>query len=70
MGQSLGRLVSPVSNLSLFFPLPPSPFQAEFPSGKRRLTKSIYLPWLLRSMREETQGRAPFDIQMDASGLT
>ena len=37
MGQSLERLVSPMSNLSfslsLFLPLPPSPFQAEFPSG-------------------------------------
>ena len=47
MDQSLERLVSPMSNLSfslsLFLPLPPSPFQAEFPSGARRLTKYTYL---------------------------
>ena len=39
-------------SLSLFLPLPPSPFQAEFPSGAGRLATSTYLPWLLRSVRE------------------
>ena len=39
----------PVSNLSLSLPLPPSPFQAEFPSRAWRLSESTYLPWLLRS---------------------
>ena len=55
--------------LSLFLPLPSSPFQAEVPSGAWRLTKSTYLPWLLRPMREEAQGGAPSAIQMGASGL-
>ena len=54
--------------ISLFVPLPPSPFQAEFPSGAGRLTMYTYLPWLLRSVREEAQGGAPSDIQMGASG--
>ena len=56
-------------SLSLFLPLPPSPFQAEFPSGAWRLTKSTYLPWLLRPMREEAQGGAPSAIQVGAGGL-
>ena len=74
MGQSLERLVSPMSNLSfslsLFLPLPPSPFQAEFPSGAWRLTMSTYLPQLLRSTREGAQGGALPTIQEDAGGLT
>ena len=61
MGQSLERLVSPVSSLLYF--------QAEFPPGAGRLTMSTYLPRLLRSMREGAQGGAPSDIQEDASGL-
>ena len=44
----LGNLAPPMSTLSLFLPLPPFPFQAEFPSGEQRLTTSTYLPWLLR----------------------
>ena len=54
---------------SLLLPLPPSPFQAEFPSGAWRLTTSAYLPWLLRPMQEGAQGRAPSAIQVGASGL-
>ena len=68
MGQSLERLVSPNVDF-LFLPLPPSPFQAEFPSGPWRLSESTYLPWLLRSMREGAQGGALSAIQMDAGGL-
>ena len=63
MGQSLDRLVCPVLSL------PPSPFQAEFPSGAWRLAMSTYLSQLLRSMREGAQGRAPSTIQTGASGL-
>ena len=59
----------PVSNLSLSLPLPPSPFQAEFPSGVWRLSKSTYLPWLLRPTREGAQGGAPSTIQVGAGGL-
>ena len=55
--------------LSLFLPLPPSLFQAEFPSGVWRLTMSTYLSQLLRSMREGAQGRALSAIQTDAGGL-
>ena len=71
MDQSLERLVSPMSNLflSLFLLLPPSPFQAEFPSGAQRLTKSTYLHWLLRPTREGAQGGAPSAIQAGAGGL-
>ena len=69
MGQSLERLVSPNVDF-LFLPLPPSPFQAEFPSGAWRLSESTYLPRLLRSTREEAQGGAPPAIQEDAGGLT
>ena len=74
MGQSLERLVSPMSNLSfslsLFLPLPPSPFQAEFPSGVGRLAMSTYLSRLPRTMREGAQGGALSTIQTDAGGLT
>ena len=56
--------------LSLFLPLPPSLFQAEFPSGVWRLTMSTYLPWLLKPMQEGAQGGEPSSIQMGASGLT
>ena len=56
--------------LSLFLPLPPSPFQAEFPSGAWRLTTSTYVPWLLRPTREGAQGGAPSAIQADGGGLT
>ena len=56
--------------LSLFLPLPSSPFLAEFPSGAGRLAMSTYLPWLLSPVREGAQGRAPSAIQMSASGLT
>ena len=72
MGQSLERLVSPMSNLflSLFLPLPPSPFQPEFPSGAGRLTTSTYLSWLLRPTREGAQGGAPSAIQVGTGGLT
>ena len=70
MGQSLERLVSPVSNLSLSLPLPPSTFQAEFPSGAWRLSECTYLPRLLRPMREGAQGGAPSAIQAGAGGLT
>ena len=56
--------------LSLFLPLPPSPFQAEFPSGVWRLTISTYLQCLLRPTREVAQGRAPSAIQVGARGLT
>ena len=62
MGQSLERLVSPVSSLLYFI--------AELPSGAWRLTMSTYLPWLLRSTREGVQGRVPAAIQEDAGGLT
>ena len=56
-------------SLSLFLPLPPSPFLAEFPSEAWRLTKSTYLPWLLRPTQKGAQGRAPSAIQVGASGL-
>ena len=62
MGQSLERLVSPISSLLYFL--------AEFPSGEWRLSMSTYLPQLLRSMREGAQGGALSTIQTDASGLT
>ena len=55
--------------LSLFLPLPPFPFQAEFPSGAWRLAKSTYLPWLLRPTREGAQGGASSAIQTGAGGL-
>ena len=45
-------------------------FLAEFPSGAWRLAMSIYLPRLLRSMREGVQGGALSAIQMDPGGLT
>ena len=57
-----------VNSLSLFLPLPPSLFQAEFPSGVWKLTTSTYLPWLLRPTREGAQGRAPSPIQVGAGG--
>ena len=66
----LGNLAPPVSNLSLFLPLPPSSFQAEFPSGVWRLAMSTYLPWLLRPTLEGAQGEAPSAIQVGAGGLT
>ena len=56
-------------SLSLFLPLPPSPFQAEFPFGAGRLAMSTYWPQLLRSTREGAQCRAPPAIQEDAGGL-
>ena len=56
-------------SLSLFLPLPPSPFQAEFPFGAWRLTTSTYLPWLLRPRREGAQGVAPSAIQAGTGGL-
>ena len=59
-----------VNSLSLFLPLPPSPFQAEFPSGAWRLTTSTNFPWLLRPTREGAQGGAPSPIQVGTSGLT
>ena len=62
MGQSLERLVSPVSFLLCFL--------AEFPSGAWRLTMYTYLFQLLRSTRGGAQGGAPPDIQEDAGGLT
>ena len=55
--------------LSLFLPLPSSPFLAEFPSGVGRLAMSTYLPWLLRPVRDGAQGGALSTIQMDAGGL-
>ena len=58
-----------VNSLSLFLPLPPSLFQAEFPSGVWRLTVSTYLPWLLRPTQEGAQGGAPSAIQAGAGGL-
>ena len=69
MGQSLESLVSPELTLSLFLPLPPSPFQAEFTSGAWRLTVSTYLLWLIRRTREGAQGVAPSAIQAGVSGL-
>ena len=56
--------------LSLFLPLPSSPFLAEFPSGAGRLAMSTYLPWLLRPVRDGAQGGAPSAIQTSASGPT
>ena len=78
MGQSLERLDSPVSNLSLslspspslFLPLPPSPFQVKFPFGAWRLVICTYLPWLLRPMQDGAQEGAPSTIQAGAGGLT
>ena len=64
----LGNLAPLMSN-SLCLPPPPSPFQAEFPSGAWRLSESTYLPWLLRPTREGAQGRAPSAIQVGAGGL-
>ena len=58
-----------VNFLSLFLPLPPSPFQAEFPSGPWRLAMSTYLLWLLRPKWEGAQGGAPSTIQAGAYGL-
>ena len=55
--------------LSLFLPLPSSPFLAEFPSGAGRLATSTKLPRLLSPVREEAQGGAPSAIQVGASGL-
>ena len=55
-----------VNSLSLFLPLPPSPFQAE--PLERRLSMSTYLSGLLRPMREG--GGAPSAIQADTCGLT
>ena len=57
-------------SLSLFLPLPPSPFLAEFPSGVGRLAMSTNLPQLLSPMREGAQGGAPSTIQTSANGLT
>ena len=65
----LGNLAAPVSNLSLSLPLPPSPFQAEFPSGAWKLSESTYLLWLLRPTQEGAQGGAPSAIQVGTSGL-
>ena len=67
----LGNLAPSVStsSLSLFLPLPPSPFQAEFPSGAWRLAMSTYMLWLLRPMLEGAQG-IPSAIQVGAGGLT
>ena len=62
MGQSLERLVSPVSSLLYFL--------AEFPSEAGRLAMSTYLPRLLRSTQEGAQGGALPAIQEDACGLT
>ena len=69
MGQSLERLVFPMLNLSLSLSLPPSPFQAEFPSGAWKLSESTYLLWLLRPTQEGAQGGAPSAIQVGTSGL-
>ena len=68
----LGNLAPLVLNLSLslFLSLPPSSFQAEFPSGVWRLAMSTYLPWLLRPTLEGAQGEAPSAIQVGAGGLT
>ena len=55
--------------LSLFFPLCPSPSQAEFPTGAWSLTMYTYFPWLLRPMREGAQGGVPSAIQTGAGGL-
>ena len=60
----------PSLSLSLFLPLLPSPFLAEFPSGAARLTTSTNLPQLLSPMREGAQGGAPSTIQTSANGLT
>ena len=60
----------PSLSLSLFLPLLPSPFLAEFPSGARRLAKSTYLPQLLSFMRERAQGGALSNIQMGTGGPT
>ena len=61
MGQSLERLVSPVSSLLCF--------QAEVPSGVWRLSESTYLLWLLRPTQEGAQGGAPSAIQVGTGGL-
>ena len=61
MDKSLEIMVSPVS---LFLPLPPSPFQAEFPSGAWRLTVYTYLPLLLRPTWEGEQDGAQSAIQV------
>ena len=67
----IGNLTPPCRiPLSPFLPLPPSPFQAEFPSGAWKLSESTYLPWLLRPTWEGAQGRAPSAIQVGSSGLT
>ena len=57
-------------SLSLFLPLPPSPFQAEFPFVVWRLAGSTYLPWLLKHTQEGAKGGTPFAIQTGDSGLT
>ena len=55
--------------LSLVLPLPPSPFQSEFPSGAGWLTMYTYLLWLLRATREGAQGWVASAIQVDTGGL-
>ena len=57
-----------VNSLSLFLPLPPSPFQAD--PLERRLSMSTYLPRLLRPTQEGAQGRAPSAVQAGICGLT
>ena len=57
-------------HLSLFLPLPPSPFQSEFPSGAGWLTMYTYLFWILRATQEGAQGWAASAIQVGAGGLT
>ena len=71
MGQSQERLVYPMLtlSLSLFLPLTPSHFQAEFASGVWRLTMYTYLPWLLRPTQEGARGGAPSVIQTGTGGL-
>ena len=58
-----------VDSLSLFLPLPPSPFQAD-PLECRGSPSLLICPGLLRLSREGAQGGAPSAIQAGAGGLT